>query len=117
MNVSEIDKELLKGKARILNDVFNGYLVCYLMLAVCYGANQIFKFAQNEYFFASVLILLCVIMKPIILFLTIQIKSIMKQQWWMLGLVTLFLPFGEFLSANIVVRNVVELLTQEEKTT
>ena len=64
----EFNKELLKENTRYLNNIFNFYLVCYFALAACYGANKIFQYAHNEYFFASILVVLWLIMKPIILF-------------------------------------------------
>src|SRR5689334_14640105 len=114
MNISKIDNETLRGKARDLDNIFNVYVVGYLTLAVCYGVNEFFRFIHNQYFFTSILVVLWLIMKPTILFFVIQIKNILRQKWLILALVTLFLPFGELLSANVVIRNVVELLTKDE---
>lgn len=114
MKNSEINKESLKTKGRYLNNLFNFYLVFYFILAACYGTNIIFKFIHSEYIFTFILIIMWIVMKPIILFLIIQIKNLMNQRWWLLGSMVLLLPFGEILAANIVIRNVVELLTNEE---
>ena len=110
----EIDKEFLKQKAKYLNNVFYAYICFYLLLALGYGINSFTHFLKSDYFFSTVLIVLWIILKPIILYFIVRIKIAMRQGWVLLGAITIFVPFGELLTANIVIRNVVELLSKDE---
>lgn len=112
--ISAENKESLRNKAKALNNIFNTYLVCYFVLAIFYISNRFFHFNSDEYHYAKILIILWLIMKPIIVFFIIQIKSLLNQSWAVSILVALFIPFGELLTANIAIRTTVDFLSKEE---
>ncbi len=115
MNNLEIKKNLIKKEAKRLNNLFNFYLIIYFILAIGYGMNAVFHFISYQYSFAFILFFLCLIMKPMILYSIAKINNLMNRTWWSLGLITLFLPFGEVLSANIMIRKSIELLTKDDE--
>lgn len=112
--ISAENKEILRNKAIILNNIFNVYLVSYFIIAGFYILNRMLHFTNDEYFCAKVLLFMWIIMKPLIIFFVYRIKVLLRRPFVFWVLIAVFIPFGELLTANITVRNAVEFLTEDE---